>query len=100
MTNRRATLRGRPPKDAPQRRITNGARELRAYLDRIGMNVPDWSEKHGFGRVRIQRLLTGERWQRISVDFAFAIERATQGNVRWSDFLSETAKAVRRRDAA
>lgn len=75
-----------------ERRITEGARELRKYLDEIRMSVPSFCELHDLDRIQVQRVLNGERWQRISVDFAFEIERATKGRVSWTLFLSKTAK--------
>lgn len=53
--------------------------------------MPVWCERHGLDRIQVQRVVNGERWQRISVDFAHAIDRATEGNVRYEHFLSNTA---------
>lgn len=78
----------------PERKITDGARDLRAYLDENGLSVPAFCETHGLDRIQVQRALNGERWQRISVDFAHAIERATSGRVRWHRWLSASARAA------
>jgi hypothetical protein len=75
----------------PERRITDGGRELREHLTAIGVSVPDFCEKHSIDRIHVQRVLNGERWQRITVDFAHAIEAATGGRVKWLSFLSATA---------
>lgn len=88
-----------------ERRITDGGRELRTYLDRIETSVPDWCEEHGIDRIQVQRVLNGERWQRIPVDFAKLIQDATTGVVRWESFLSCTAakpkaKSVRAKSAS
>jgi hypothetical protein len=66
---------------------------LRTHLDRVGLSVPAFCELHAFDRIQIQRVLNGERWMRISVDLAFAIEDATGRKVRARSFLSVTAKA-------
>lgn len=76
------------------RRITDGARDLRAYLTEIDQSVPDFCEAHDLDRIQVQRVLNGERWQRISVDFASAIDRATKGRIAWTRWLSKTAKPV------
>lgn len=73
-------------------RVTDGGRELRAYLTEHQISVPDFCEKHGLDRINVQRALNGERWKRISVDFAHAIEKATDGKVGWAAWLSKTAR--------
>jgi hypothetical protein len=75
---------------AKGRMVTKGARDLRAYMNRNGMNLPEFCEQHGLDRINVKRILDGER-QRITVDFALAIERATGGEVRWKRWASETA---------
>lgn len=80
-------------------RVTDGARDLRAWLTEKGMSVPDFCEKHGLDRIQVQRALNGERWKRITVDFAFAISRATDGEVvwdRWRSTTGRTPKATKR----
>ncbi len=74
-----------------ERRVTDGGRELRAWLDRKGVSVPRFCELNRLDRIQVQRVLNGERWQRITVDFADAIFRATGGDVDWRKFLSATA---------
>ena len=73
--------------------MTDGGRELRAYLTSEGTNVPKFAALHGLDRIQLQRVIKGELWQRISVDFAKKIEAATAGAVRWDWFCSVTAKA-------
>lgn len=74
-----------------ERRITAGGRELRAYITELGVSVPDFCERHGLDRIQVQRVLNGERYKRISVEFADAIERATDGRVVYRLFLPSTA---------
>ncbi len=90
---------GAPSSPLVDLRITEGGRELRAHITALGLSVPDFCETHGLDRIQVQRVMNGERWKRISVDFAFAIERATNGCVAWTRFLSKTAApwAPRRR---
>lgn len=73
-------------------KVTQGGRELRAYVDELGMSVPDFCDVHGLDRIQVQRVMNGDRWKRISVDFAFSIDKATKGRVPWTSFLSKTAR--------
>jgi hypothetical protein len=77
-----------------ERRITLGARDLRTWLTKQKKSIPTFCEEHHLDRIRVQRVINGEQWQRISVDFARAIETATGGAVRWSRWLSMTAIIV------
>lgn len=55
----------------------------KALLGHIRANygtVPAFCEKYALDRIKVQRILH-EDFRRIDVDFAFAIERATQGAV-------------------
>jgi hypothetical protein len=76
---------------ADERRVTDGGRDLRVWLDRKGISVPRFCEENDLERIQVQRVLNGERWQRITVDFAHSIETATDGDVSWRSFLSDTA---------
>jgi len=60
--------------------VTRGAVLLRQYLNTQDLTVPEFAEKHGFCRIQLQRALKGER-KKISVDFALAIEQATNNAV-------------------
>ena len=73
------------------RRITDGGRDLRAFLTEHKISVPDFCEKHGLDRIQVQRVLNGERWKRVTVDFAHSIDRATGGRISYTRFLPETA---------
>lgn len=68
----------RSSKFGPHRK--RGAVELRRYLDGRGESVPRFCETHGLDRIQVQRMLLGQR-ERVSVDFALAIEKATDGVV-------------------
>ncbi len=73
------------------RRITEGGRLLRTYLTEIGMTVPAFCEHHKLDRIQVQRVMNGERWKRINVEFANAIEKATGGRIPYTAFLPSTA---------
>ena len=75
------------------RKVPDGAADLRSYLKKIDQTVPEFCEAHGLDRIQVQRVLKGER-TRISVDFADAIERATNGDVYWRAWLLRTATRV------
>lgn len=77
--------------------ITDGARDLRAYLDRVGLSVPKFCEANKLERISVQRALNGER-RRISVDFAWDIQVATGGEVQWDRWHSSTARAPKGRE--
>lgn len=79
-----------------ENRITEGGTKLRQYLDEIDMSVPDFCEKHDLDRIQVQRVLNGDRWRRITVDFAYSIQQATSGRVAWTMFLSKNAKPIKR----
>lgn len=76
------------------RRVTEGARDLRAYLTEKGISVPDFCEMNHLDRIQVQRVLNGERYKRITVEFANAIERATEGRIPYTRFLPSTAVAA------
>lgn len=79
--------------------VTDGARDLRAWLDEQGIGIPKFCEMHGFDRIDVQRIMKGER-QRISVNFAFDVEDATEGAVtarRWAQSRAVMTKLRNRR---
>ncbi len=69
-----------PKRVIKERRVTDGARALRAWLLRERLNLPKFSDITGIDRILLQRACNGER-RRISVDFAVRVERATSGAV-------------------
>lgn len=79
------------PTASGERKKTDGARALRRHIDRLGVSVPDWCEEHGLDRIMVQRALNGER-DRFSVDFAYAVEQATRGEVKMPMWRSATRR--------
>lgn len=75
-------------------RTTEGARRLRAYLNSNKISITAFCALHGLDRIQVQRALNGERWKRITVDFAHAIHRATNGKVPLSKWQSKTARSL------
>lgn len=71
---------------------SDGARLLRIYLIKVDQSVPVFCEIHRLDRVQVQRYLKGER-ARISVDFAAAVQDATNGEVPWYSWCSKTRRA-------
>jgi hypothetical protein len=55
--------------------VSDGAVELRRYLNDHATNIPAFCEKHGLDRIAVQRAMNGER-ERVSAEFAAAIEKA------------------------
>lgn len=75
------------------RPVTEGARKLREYLDKIGESVPVFCEKHGLRRYEVEGALRGDS-TRFSVDFALSIWLATNRKVGVSLWASSTAKPM------
>lgn len=73
--------------------ITDGGRALRAWLKANGSNIPKFSDLIGFHRIQVQRYVDGER-KRVPVDFAVAVERATNGEIVASAWTSSTVPAA------
>lgn len=65
----------------PERNVTDGALALRAYLESKDISITVFCQSNGLDRVQVQRVLNGERGKRITVAFADAIARATDGAV-------------------
>lgn len=82
----------------PERKTTRGGRALEVYIRKYCGTIPAFAEANGLDRIQIQRAINGERWKRITVDFAYAIEQATDGAVKMQWWLSDTADG--RREAA
>ncbi len=75
------------------KRVTKGGKALLAEIRASGMSIPNWCERYELDRIQVQRVINGERWQRITVDFAAAVERASGGRIRYTMFLPSTAVA-------
>jgi predicted transcriptional regulator len=80
-------------KNAPERRVTLAGRKLAKILNRTrpAMTISEFSRKARVGRVSVYRLLKGDRWQHIDVDFALALREATDGQIQIEDCASITA---------
>jgi len=79
--------------------VTEGAKDLRVWLDKHGVSVPTFCEQHDLDRIEVQRCMNGER-QRIAVNFAKAIEDATGGDVkivRWAHSAATMRRLTERR---
>lgn len=74
------------------RQTTNGARLLREWLDRHDITIHKFCENNSLDYAWVHRVLSGERGQRVSVDFARSIERATGGDVAWDSWCSDTLR--------
>lgn len=79
-----------------QRQTTDGARKLREWLDERNLTIHKFCEAHGLDYAWVHRVLSGERGQRVSVDFARAVERATDGGVPWHSWCSDTLRDAAR----
>lgn len=86
-------IRGSTMGTMAERRVTDGGRKLRAYIDKnyVKGGVPRFCEENEIDRISVQRALNGER-QRISVDLATQIEKATAGAVQVQSWASWTGR--------
>lgn len=75
-------------------RLTRGAKKLRSLLQRRKLTITDFAKSAGVDRIQLHRVLTGERWKHISVDFALGVRDATGGAIDVEDFASMTATDV------
>ena len=55
------------------------------------MTTAAFARHAGVTRITLHKVLTGERWQYITVDFALAVCDASNGEIEPSDFHSLTA---------
>lgn len=72
-------------------RLTRGATKLRDLLQRRKLTITEFAKSAGVDRIQLHRVLTGERWKHISVDFALGVRDATGGAIDVEDFASMTA---------
>lgn len=79
-----------------ERRITLGGRKLRKLLARTkpATKIAVFAQNAGLERVTVYRVMSGDRWRHIDVDFALAVREATNGQVQVEDFASITAIPV------
>jgi hypothetical protein len=62
-----------------------GATKLLGHIRDLGISIPDFCEKHGLFRQKVEKAIKGDL-KRVDVDFALAIERATGGAVLVADW--------------
>lgn len=76
-----------------------GARLLREHVAKLGTTVTRFCEDHGIDRFVALPALNGKR-KRVSVDFALAIERATDGAVPMASWATESrAEEIEKQEA-
>lgn len=67
--------------------VPKGVALLRAYLKNNGLRVTPWCEKVGLPRLPLTKVLSGSQ-KGLSIQTAFAVERATNGAIpasSWSE---------------
>ncbi len=62
-----------------------GAEKLLAHIRELGISIPDFCERHGLFRQKVEKAIKGGL-KRVDVDFALAIQRATGGIVTVPDW--------------
>lgn len=62
------------------------------------VNLSDFARSAGVQRVAVYRVMNGERWRHIDVDFAIAMRDVTKGQIQIEDCSSITAVPVDRAD--
>lgn len=74
---------------------------LLAYIRRRYGSIPAFSEANELDRIKVQRAINGEI-QRIDVEFAVAVEDATEGEVKPADWVppDDVREARRQRRSA
>lgn len=81
--------------------VSEGVRAARAHIKRTNESIPKFCEKHGLDRLQLQRILDG-RQKRVSVEFAAAFEKASNGEVElalWA-LMAPTAQKKRTKAGA
>lgn len=71
---------------------TDGGRDLARYLRDKRLSISEFCRLRYLDRIQVQRAIKGEQ-RRFSVDFAWAIERATEGRVKMHRWASDTARS-------
>jgi hypothetical protein len=64
-----------------------GAEKLLRHIRATGLSIPKWCEAKGLDRLKVQKAINGGS-ARFDVDFALAIERATEGDVTVPDWAA------------
>jgi hypothetical protein len=71
---------------------TDGARLLDALLHELDVSLPTWSEDNGIDRQQAGRVLAGDV-KEVGIDFAFAVQDATEGRIDARSFLTKTRRS-------
>lgn len=66
-----------------------GPEKLLAHIRGLALSIPDFCESHGLFRQKVEKAIKGDL-KRIDVDFALAIQRATDGAVVVEDWESHS----------
>lgn len=74
-----------------ERRVTRAGRKLARIMKRLHFGETEMARKLGVERVMLHRVLIGERWKYITVDFALKCVDGTDGEIQIEDFASLTA---------
>ena len=61
---------------------------LLAHIRASGRSIPEWCEQKGLDRFKVERAIKG-RLKRADVEFALAVERATEGAVPAADWVPQ-----------
>lgn len=65
-----------------------GPKKLFDHIRGLDISIPDFCEKHGLFRQKVEKAIKGDL-KRIDVDFALAIQRATDGAVTVPDWETQ-----------
>lgn len=80
-------------RSTPKAPLTRAARVLKRLLKQSGQSVPDFCDAHDLNRFAVQRALNGDQ-KSFSVDFAYDLQRATNGLVKWRWWRRSTVKPL------
>ena len=67
-------------------------RRLLQYIRQQGVNIPDFCRSHQIDRQKLEKVIKG-RYKRLDVDFALAVERATERAITVPDWETSGAGA-------
>lgn len=87
-----AMTRKRPEeKSTPRKMITRGGRKLAELMAELNIGPSEVARATGLDRVGIYRVIRGDHYKHVSVDFALAIRSFSKGRITVEDFSSMTA---------
>ena len=81
-------------KSVPDRRLTRGAIKVKKLMASRKMGTSAFAKAAGVHRVTLHKVIAGERWQHVSVDFAISMREISGGKILLEDFSSVTAIKV------